>query len=239
MASTVRDIIIEALNRTGVCSRRQSAPANIVEDAYNLLKGITAQYGNDNVLSFAMGEADVENPPERVSISPDVRATIQNGNVAKINGIFYRFSREPQVAWNELKFVGIGDFYNSLYSGGVWTCKADTDTAWTIYLRSEFVAMHPTIKVMWNERFDYDLNSTLYIPPQYVELFTVALCCQLATTYPRVSDTQLANFKAERERLENNIHAPNRAVKYISNANGNVSGYLGMGEMLSGSFLGL
>lgn len=239
MAATVRDIIVEALSRTNICSRRQSAPANIIEDAFRLLRGITAQYGNDNVLSFTMGEQDVKNPKERVTIGPNETDDIQNGNVTRINGVFYRFSNEPSVQWNELKFVGVSDFYNSLYTGGVWSCKAESDTAWTVYLRPELVALHPTIKVLWNEGFKYDLNTELFIPNHYVELFTVALCCQLATTYPRISDNQLNNLKAERERLENNIQAPNRAVKYVSNANGAVGGFLGMSEMLSGSFIGI
>ena len=49
---TVRSIIVEALNRSNLVSRRQSAPADMVESAYRLLKGIAGKYSNDNLLQF-------------------------------------------------------------------------------------------------------------------------------------------------------------------------------------------
>ena len=236
MATTVRDIIVEALSRTNIVSRRQSAPANIVEDAFRLLKGITAAYGNDNMLTFKMGEADVM-PTGNITIG--MNGDIHNTNITRINGLFYRFADQGNVSWTELKYVGLPDFYSDLYKDNIWACKPESDTDWTIYLRQNFVALKPIVKVMWNEGFDYDLNSTLHIPVQFVEMFTVALCVKLATTYPRIAEGQLASFKEELKKIEDNVHVPNRAIKFISADAGDGINYLDYNSIVSGSFLGL
>ena len=54
---TVRSIITEALSRANLVSRRQQAPADMFETAYQLLKGIAKRYSDDNLLQFLVSEA--------------------------------------------------------------------------------------------------------------------------------------------------------------------------------------
>ena len=49
---SVRDLIVNSLDETGLCSRNQPAPANIVVSALQLLKKRAAQYSNTNLLQF-------------------------------------------------------------------------------------------------------------------------------------------------------------------------------------------
>lgn len=58
MSSTVRNIIVEALNRANIVSRRQSAPADMVENSLRLLKGVAAKFSNDNLLQFLRREIE-------------------------------------------------------------------------------------------------------------------------------------------------------------------------------------
>ena len=55
----VRTIITEALSRANIVPRRQAAPGNLVESAYNLLKGIVSKYNNDNFLAFTQQGLDL------------------------------------------------------------------------------------------------------------------------------------------------------------------------------------
>ena len=55
----IRSIITEALSRANVVPRRQPAPGDLVQSAYNLLKGIIGQFNNDNYLSWTQREIDL------------------------------------------------------------------------------------------------------------------------------------------------------------------------------------
>ena len=55
---TVRSIITEALNRSNLVSRRQTPPADMVESAYRLLKGIAGEFSNDNLLQFLIASVE-------------------------------------------------------------------------------------------------------------------------------------------------------------------------------------
>lgn len=55
----VRTIITEALSRANIVPRRQAAPGNLVESAYNLLKGIVSKFNNDNFLAFTQQGLDL------------------------------------------------------------------------------------------------------------------------------------------------------------------------------------
>ena len=48
----IRTIITEALSRANIVPRRQPAPGDLVQSAYNLLQGAINQYNNDNYLAF-------------------------------------------------------------------------------------------------------------------------------------------------------------------------------------------
>ena len=49
---TVREIIIQALNRSNVVPKKQPAPGDRLETGLELLQGVVSQYNNDNYLAF-------------------------------------------------------------------------------------------------------------------------------------------------------------------------------------------
>ena len=55
----IRSIITEALSRANIVPHRQPAPGDLVQSAYNLLKGIVGQFNNDNYLSWTQREIDL------------------------------------------------------------------------------------------------------------------------------------------------------------------------------------
>lgn len=48
----IRTIITESLSRANIVPRRQPAPGDLVQSAYNLLQGVINQFNNDNYLAF-------------------------------------------------------------------------------------------------------------------------------------------------------------------------------------------
>lgn len=56
MSTTVRDVIVNALSRANICSKRQPAPGYMVETAFDLLRGIASKYSKDNLLQFLRRE---------------------------------------------------------------------------------------------------------------------------------------------------------------------------------------
>ncbi len=99
---TVRSIITEALSRANLVSRRQQAPADMFETAYQLLKGIAKRYSDDNLLQFLVSEArhdldarefvvgsvDPEAPEEYLPVD------IEAPKIQRINRMYWR-AKDP------------------------------------------------------------------------------------------------------------------------------------------------
>lgn len=68
MRTTVRDIITNACDETGLKNRSQPIPAGIFETAYLLLKKRLAQYSNTNYLSFTRKEFDFKPTKQMTTI---------------------------------------------------------------------------------------------------------------------------------------------------------------------------
>jgi len=68
MSTTVRDVIINALSRANLCSKRQAAPGYMTESAFELLKGIASKYSKDNLLQFLRRELIIDNEHKKPTL---------------------------------------------------------------------------------------------------------------------------------------------------------------------------
>ena len=57
----VREIIKEATSRINLVPRKQAVPGDILETAYQLLRGIVSKYNSDNLLNFTQNSVIVKN----------------------------------------------------------------------------------------------------------------------------------------------------------------------------------
>jgi len=220
---TVRSIIVEALNRSNLVSRRQSAPADMVESAYRLLKGIAGKYSNDNLLQFlvmetettldkseyVLGDVDPANPEEYQEV------TLAAPNIQQINKVYWR-AKQPNDAVNyiELSFASPSDFDAFPSGSGVYTWQPINDRQIVLKLKL-LPDVRTEIKVSYNRKWVFDLDTELRIPEQYEELFIVALTHKLAVTFPRISTEQVQLIKTELDDIKNNIMKSTRAIKYL------------------------
>lgn len=58
---SVREIIKEACGRINLVPRKQAVPGDILENAYDLLKGVANKYNKDNLLSWTQNSIILEN----------------------------------------------------------------------------------------------------------------------------------------------------------------------------------
>lgn len=221
---TVRSIIVEALSRSNLVSRRQSAPADMVESALRLLKGIAAKFGNDNLLQFlvaecshvldkkefVLGEVDPEYPDEYLPVDMDAP------KIQKVVKMYWRTTEPIGLgSYVELDFASPGDFDAYPEGSSVYTAQPVNDLQ--VVVKTKLLADNRTeIKVVYNRKWTIDLDDELRIPEEYVELFTVALTHKLALAFPRLSTEQVKLLKDDLDDMISNVRTSTRARKYVS-----------------------
>lgn len=186
----------------------------MAETAFQLLKGIASKYSNDNLLQFL--RRDVEFVPQASEIligssSNGTDVDVVAENLQEVKNVYCKIGEE----WNELDFVSYEDFPDSQWGSFVYSWQPLSDTFGKIYLKDGFVADGRTLKVVYNVAWDFDINSTLYVPSKYIELFNCALAHRLALNFPRLSSEQVAMMKAELDELVENVRTTTRANKMI------------------------
>lgn len=242
---TVRSIITEALNRSNLVSRRQSAPADMVESAFRLLRGAAAQYSKDNLLQFLVSECthDLDrrefvigstdpDAPEGIYLDVDMDAPL----LGKVTKMYWR-PKDPHNfgTWIDLKPASPDDFDMYPDTSGVYTYQPVNDLQAVVKTKL-LPDQNAEVKIIYNRRWEIGLDDELRIPEEYVELFTVALTTKLAIAFPRLNETQVNRLKEELKEMENTVKVNTRAIKYVSrNYRRMVS--KGMTDFISGEFI--
>lgn len=220
---TVRSIITEALNRSNLVSRRQTPPADMVESAYRLLKGIAGEYSNDNLLQFLIASVETTfDKREYVlgeteqGIDEYLPLDIEAPNIQKVSKVYWR-SKEPQDlgSYAELSFASPDDFDAYPTGSGVYTWQPLNDLQ-VMFKTKLLPDTRIELKLYYNKKWNFDLNSELRIPEQYSELFITALTYKLANTFPRLNTEQVTKLKVDLDDMIKNVKTSTRAVKYLS-----------------------
>lgn len=279
---SVRDLITNALDETGLCSRSQPAPANLVVSGLQLLKKRAAQYSNTNLLQFTRKELDIEltkhefiigeyeitedyenlvvfvdyaeslndmNPCEYIDrivcakdnqqcYQPyqalhDVYTWIPAGkayerkdvfeqvpdyevkNLQEITQAYIQSKGNNVVDWNELNFVAYEDFYQYGLTNQIYSVLPLTDKCSKILLKKTLALSQFKLKLIYNESFDFDIDTTFNIPKQFVALFSAALVYDYSVAYPRLSENTISILKQRLDELEHNVRRGSSVNKFI------------------------
>ena len=243
MATTTRSIITEALARANLVSRRQSAPADMTESAYQLLRGIAARYSNDNLLQFIVAEAthdldkrefvlgEIDPEAETEYLPVDIDAP----RIKKVNKVYWH-SKEPTDLGNsvEVQYASPDDFDAYPDGSAIYTCQPVNDLQ-IVFKTKLLPSSSIELKFMYNRKWSIGLDDELRIPEQYEELFIVALTTALAGAFPRLSEERVNQLKQDLKDMEDNVRVSSRAVKYLSRRP--VRKCVNQAAFLSGSFL--
>lgn len=120
----------------------------------------------------------------------------------------YRLFKEN----DQLQFVSYEDFYG-FNNPDVYTVLPYDDQHVKLFVNK--VLIGKTVKMIYNEKFEFDIDSELRIPNQFVSLFSAGLVYDLSVAYPRLSDTTIALLKDRVTELEANVRRSSSVNKFI------------------------
>lgn len=125
----------------------------------------------------------------------------------------YVNGNEDYDRWIELSFVAFEDFYDRAYGCGVYTVNIKSDDEQVLKVKEPVTFQK--LKIIYTAPFDFDADTELNIPRQYIALFTAGLTYDLATAYPRLGDSTVAMLKQRLDELEENVRTSSSVNKFI------------------------
>lgn len=240
MAFTVKDIITDAYDRTGIFpNSTDELPGEYAALGLKLLKAIISQYNIKNYLIFNQNKItiDVSTYGEKLedgSIGILLKNDIlQDSKIASISNIMVRRGTNTKsVLCEHVPYQLFDNFNDGQY---IYTYKQFSDTDWVIYLKNFLYGRQ--ITVVYNEQLECNMNTEYYAPEEYKELFILALSSKLLTSYPRTSDKMKESIDIELTGMLNTIEAKqynNKLLMYNNNNSANTGTY---GQFITGAWL--
>ena len=104
---------------------------------------------------------------------------------------------------------------NSIYvydrfmnSSRVFTYTQKSEGEWVVEIKPYIYLDNSRLKITYNESIEFDLDSELFVPDNYIELLIVALAHKLALMYPRLDESQMNRLQQEVQVLVDNVRTP-------------------------------
>lgn len=162
-------------------------------------------------------------------------------NIASIQELYWDRTNDPMAnAAIPLQFVSFEDFNNPAFGDYIYTWQDITDTKFELKIKPRFWQMmggNKKLKMIYNVKYSFDLDSVLKIPDIYQELFNCALTYALACEFPRLSPEQTERLKKNMEDIEASVKTPTRASKFVVRQPTVGNTLYSMSQLDSGSFL--
>ena len=139
--------------------------------------------------------------------------------------------------WTELNFIAYEDFYEYGLTSQVYSVLPLTDKCAKIILKKTFALHQFKLKLIYNEAFEFTIDTVFNIPKQFVALFNAGLVYDLSVAYPRLSDTTISILKARLDELEENVRCSSSVNKFIGRDY--QKALYTYGDFMAGRFLGV
>lgn len=164
---------------------------------------------------------------------------IQVRDVAKIDSLYLvSNTNQPYKEHYKLEFVSHTDFDKYINTANVFTYTQKSEGEWLIQIKPNVARQNYRIRLNYNEAMEFDLDSDLYIPDNYVELLIVALAHKLAIQYPRLDDAQMTRLENEVRVLVDNVRTPKASDRILQRDDYfGTTGNMSQSQLLSGYWL--
>lgn len=164
---------------------------------------------------------------------------VQVRDVAKIDSLYLiSNTNQPYREHYKLEFASHSDFDKYINTANVFTYTQKSEGEWLIQLKPNVAKQNYRLKLNYNEAMEFDLDSDLYIPDNYVELLIVALAHKLALQYPRLDDAQMTRLENEVKVLVDNVRTPKASDRILQRDDYfGVTGNMSQSELMSGYWL--
>ena len=141
---------------------------------------------------------------------------IQIRDVAKIDSFYLVTNANvPYKEHYKLSFVPHADFDRYVNTANVFTYTQKSEGEWLVQIKPNVAKMNYRLKLNYNEAIEFDINSDMFIPDNYIELLIVALAHKLALQYPRLDDAQMQRLENEVRVLVDNVRTPKAADRIL------------------------
>lgn len=172
----------------------------------------TVQVETSNPLTFATIPHEVpEVVPQRYQEMLEYQNMLhfQVRDVAKINSIYViSNTNEPYKEYYKLDFINHTDFDRYSRNARVYTYTQKSEGEWLLNVKPLYYPDNHRLKITYNESMQFDIDSDLFIPENYIELLIVALAHKLALMYPRLDEAQMNRLENEVRVLVDNVRTP-------------------------------
>ena len=172
----------------------------------------TVQVETSNPLTFATIPHEVpEIVPQRYQEMLEYQNMLhfQVRDVAKINSIYViSNTNEPYKEYYKLDFINHTDFDRYSRNSRVYTYTQKSEGEWLLNVKPLYYPDNHRLKITYNESMQFDIDSDLFIPENYIELLIVALAHKLALMYPRLDEAQMNRLENEVRVLVDNVRTP-------------------------------
>ena len=164
---------------------------------------------------------------------------VQVRDVAKIDSLYLvSNTNQPYKEHYKLEFVSHTDFDKYINTANVFTYTQKSEGEWLIQIKPSVARQNYRIRLNYNEAMEFDLDSDLYIPDNYVELLIVALAHKLAIQYPRLDDAQMNRLENEVRVLVDNVRTPKASDRILQRDDYfGTTGNMSQSQLLSGYWL--
>lgn len=213
----------------------------IVKDSPNVLYNVIG-VGTTEVTVYTWKGVPVPEPyPQRYQEMKRYESMehVQVRDVAKIDSLYLiSNTNQPYREHYKLEFASHSDFDKYINTANVFTYTQKSEGEWLIQLKPNVAKQNYRLKLNYNEAMEFDIDSDLYIPDNYVELLIVALAHKLALQYPRLDDAQMTRLENEVRVLVDNVRTPRASDRILQRDDYfGVTGNMSQSELMSGYWL--
>lgn len=235
MSFTVKEIINEAYDRTGVFPNPTDAlPGEFFDRGLKALKGLVNYYNIRNYITCTQRMATLKVPADGIVHleKTDEDVTPKVYDVTNINKVYWQNTEGGNI---ELKYVSFMEFPGYSQGNYIYSWNQVGAYSYDVILQKWMVGK--TVDICYNVPFECEVDTVYYLPPEYCELFTLGLCLKLLTIFPREDTKMYEQMGAELQTLTGAIEAKQSSAKILEwNRH---DSYDRQAAFRSGSFLGV
>lgn len=129
-------------------------------------------------------------------------------NVFKVKALYFKPTDNPNADFYRLDYVNHSDFQRYGENTFTYTYTEKAQGEWLIELKPIPSRLKYDLSIDYNEGFDFDVDSDLYIPDNYVELLITTLAYKLSVRYPRLDEAQMARLERDVDTMIENVKTP-------------------------------
>lgn len=171
-----------------------------------------------------------DNRSDLFEVYPDVEIN----DLHQILRCYVNYGNTEYDRWTELGFVSFEDFFDRAYGTGVYSVNIKSDVEQLVLTKEPIT--YSKMKLVYSVPFEFDADTELNIPRQFIALFTAGLTYDLAMSFPRLGDSTTAMLKQRLDELEENVRGSSSVNKFISR-DMRYNPCLTYGEFKAGTFL--